>query len=57
MRTHTRILAITIAAGRAWDVADHRQRGRRAAERRAVFLERALCRYFRLGLAVAALES
>lgn len=52
-----RIRAVTCAAGRSWDVADGRVRHRRAAERHAVYLERVLARYFRLGLAVAALES
>lgn len=57
MNRPARIQAIATAAGRAYDVVDHQHgTGRAYAERHALWLERALRRYFRLGLAVAALE-
>lgn len=57
MSRPSRIQAIAAAAGRAYDVVDHCGPRRELAERHALWLERALRRYFRLGLAVAALES
>lgn len=58
MSRPNRIQAIARAAGRAYDVVDHQHgMGRAHAERHALWLERALRRYFRLGIAIAALES